>query len=237
MQIMKTTFKKTAVCLGAFLLVSVAGVRADYITLPVKWSQPIGFTDPQTIYGVDRLSDHTVGAVMANDWLCDDGSPIVAVRWWGSYIGQSAVDPTPFVNAFDISIHASVGTHPFSLPSDSALELYTSVTAQQEFVGYDEVGDAVYRYDAYLPSPYPQQMGVEYFLDIDLPTGQNWGWHDAALPYPNLDWAAMAPTHQGPWSTFQPNTELAFEIMTIPEPTTCVLLGLAGLALLRWRRS
>jgi hypothetical protein len=217
------------------LFVCMFTARADYIYLPVKWSQPIGW-DTGVITGVDRLSDHTVNMVMANDWLCDGSGPIVAVRWWGSYIGSSTIIPTGYINNFDISIHSSVGSHPSSLPSTS-LEFWGNVTAQQEFVGYDAAGDAVYRYDAYLPTPFVQVNGTEYFLDIDRPTGQNWGWHEAALPWPVLDWAAYGTSHVGPWATYSPNTELAFELMIIPEPSTIALLALGGVLLLQRRRS
>jgi hypothetical protein len=228
---MKNSFKTTA-GVSLVLFVCLVAARADFINLPVKWSQPVGLTN-SVIFGVDRLSDHTANQVMANDWLCDGSGPIVAVRWWGSYIGVSTVRPTNFINNFDISFHSSIGSHPFSLP-DSGGIVWTNIIAQEEFVGFDEAGDAVYRYDAYLPAPFIQINGTEYFLDIDRPTGENWGWHEAALPWPVLDWAAMGTTHNGPWATYLPYTELAFELM-VPEPSIIALLALGGLALL-WRK-
>jgi hypothetical protein len=231
---MKNLYKIT-VGIALALFVCLVTARADYIDLPIKWSQTVGVSN-SVILGVDRLSDHTANTVMANDWLCDGSGPIVAVRWWGSYIGSSTVIGTGYINNFDLSIHASDGsesTHPFSSPT-SLFAYYQNLTVQQEFVGFDTVGDAVYRYDAYLPMPFYQVYNTEYFLDIDRPTGENWGWHEAALPWPVLDWAAVGTNHNGPWETYTPYTELAFELM-IPEPSTIALLGLGGLALL-WRK-
>jgi hypothetical protein len=87
--------------------------------------------------------------------------------------------------------------------------------------------------DAYLMSPFEQEPGMEYFLGICKPTGEQWGWHDTSLLSPILDFAAVAPGQPGPWSTYQPHTDLAFELMVIPEPGTTALMVIgSGLLLL-----
>ena len=88
----------------------------------------------------------------------------------------------PGVVPFDISFHDSTantvpgGGHPFSLPT--TLLLLQPVVAQEFYVGVDQGGDYVYRYDAYLPQWFYQQgttaNPIEYFMDIDQPLGQNW---------------------------------------------------------------
>jgi hypothetical protein len=228
-------------------------MQADYIPLPVKWSQPIGFTtDPagnSVILGRDRLSDHTMGVVRADDFICNSPEPIVAVRWWGSYIGVGPasgqlprpVSP-PAVVPFDISFHLSTQSlvptniHPFSLPVDQPLSLQP-VLAQEAFVGVDQAGDYVYRYDAYLPQPFFQEgtaaHPLEYFIDICKPTQENWGWHET--PFGGLDFPAMAPGHFGPWASDAPH-DLAFELMVVPEPGTVALLATGGLWLIVIRR-
>ena len=87
---------------------------AHYIDLPVKFTQT-----PWDPDGTDWLSDHTMGQVMADDFVCDDPDPIVAVRWWGSY-EDSQYDPPPG-QPFDISFHFSVGAHPTSVPGQRHL--------------------------------------------------------------------------------------------------------------------
>lgn len=237
--------KASCILAIAAFLAFVMPVSADYIPLPVKWSQPIGFNAAGFIIGKDRLSDHTVNVVRADDFICNINQPIVAVRWWGSYIGEgpgSGLQPRPttppgVIGPFDISFHLSVGgPHPFSLPEMTPLYL-TTVHAQEAFVGVDEFGDYVYRYDAYLPTPFFQQGSpthpIEYFLDIDKPTQESWGWHES--PFGGLDFPAVAPTHFGPWTHDLPH-DLAFELMTIPEPTQAVFAMLGGLSLLALRR-
>ena len=136
-------FILTSLC----ILLAANFVSADYIQLPVKWSQLPAFYD-----GMDYLSNYPSGIVRADDFECDDPAPIVAVRWWGSYLGE--YEPRPdqpgFWKPMDISFHLSDrNEHPYSLPTDPALSLQR-VLAQEEFVGVDARGEAVYMYNAFL---------------------------------------------------------------------------------------
>jgi hypothetical protein len=242
------SFKLFAAAL-AVMAVCVTTAFADFIPLPVKWSQPIQYDAAGDIIGRDRLSNDTLGKVMADDFVCTNADPIVAVRWWGSYIGEgpnSGAIPRPNtgpgVIPFDISFHLSTimsqpgVTHPFSIPTNLlSLQL---VLAQEAFVGVDQSGDYVYRYDAYLPQPFLQQgttaNPIEYFIDIDQPSFELWGWHET--PLINLDFPATAPTHYGIWANDPPH-DLAFELMTgIPEPGVMTLTGLGLLLWLAGRR-
>jgi len=242
----RKSLKLYAAALGAMAIYATTAL-ADFIKLPVKWSQPIQYNAGATIIGVDWRSDHTSGGIMADDFLCTTLDPIVAVRWWGSYVGEgpntgAVPRPTtpPGTIPFDIAFHNSTanstpGVHPFSLPT--GLLYLQPVFAQEDYVGVDQSGDYVYRYDAYLPQPFYQQgttaNPLEYFLAIDQPSGQNWGWHES--PPQIMDFPAFSPTHTGPWVTVQ-TQDLAFELMTVPEPGVLALGGLGVLAVLTGRR-
>lgn len=231
----------TALAAVCTAVIGAATVQANPVNLPVKWSQPICPTagDPNTIFGLDRESQKgppgVPSQILADDFI-GDGTPLFAVRWWGSYLFNPSVQPDMKV-PFQIAIHFSdangnPAVHPFSLPA-TTMQAYPDVLAFQHFVGFDKAQEAVYVYEAMLPTPFPQEAGIEYFISIERhfnpndPTGQRWGWHDTCEP--RLDWAAVTFQKFGPWDTYtvpqpDPNslihTNLAFELMTIPEPAT-----------------
>ncbi|MCJ7655918.1 MAG: PEP-CTERM sorting domain-containing protein [Dehalococcoidia bacterium] len=197
----------------------------------MKWSQPPDYL------GLDLISNHPSEITRADDFICNDPAPIVAVRWWGSYIGETTPrdEQSGFWKSMDISFHLSDGNdHPLSLPVNPYLSLQT-VLAQETFWGEDAQGELVYEYNASLPQPFYQELGVEYFIDIDDPLEGNWGWHTAESQ--NLDYSAsQSPNHIGPWA-HDPDAyvDLAFELM-VPEPATIALLGLGALSLIRSRK-
>ncbi len=234
------TFYKGATVL-AMVLVLAGAAMAEYIDLPIKWSQAPN--DPQ---GGDWISNGQT-QIVADDFPCTDRDPLVAVRWWGSYYGETATPrPVGHVGPFEIAFYYSVpgatAPHPLSLPGDKVAAW--QVTAQEQVIGREMNDDFVYRYDAYLPQAFDQWLysqnpanGIkgELWMSIGNPLEYNWCWEAAAIPHPVADYAAYYHLPQG-WQSSQ-LTDMAFELMT-PEPATLALvgLGLAGLAARRRRR-
>ena len=224
---------------------------ANPVDLPSKWSQPICTNANGQIFGLDRLSQKpqpgtTPGQILADDFIAG-APPIIGVRWWGSYIDVSNQLPDTKID-FQVSIHASNGNaanHPFSLPT-TVLAVYPAVHAFQTFVGRDKAFEAVYRYEALLPTPFTQIQGQEYFISIeklfDTFSPGRWGWHDACDH--RFDYAAVTQSKFGPWTTYtvpqpDPNgllhTDLAFELL-VPEPGTAAMMFLPLLGLVARRR-
>ena len=168
--------KKIIIMSFAVLLLVSSAALADFIDLPVKWSQT-----PWDPAGADHHSMGPHGFVVADDFTCDSLDPIVAVRWWGSYLGVGNVRPNGFTAPFHISFHLSMpggpaAPHPFSTPGPQVY--FVTVGAQEVFVGHDTSGEAVYRYDAHIP-PFDQwfysqhsPIPGELWIDIDRPIDQ-----------------------------------------------------------------
>jgi hypothetical protein len=212
---------------------------ADYITLPIKWSQ-----QPNDPNGGDWSSNGFTQFV-ADDFQCTDPDSIKAVRWWGSYFSETAA-PRPdgyasFTIAFFLSTPGQPEAHPYSLPVAPPVATYLNITAQEVNVGREENDEFVYRYDAYLPKAFDQwtwsqsaDNGIpgELWIGIFANTSgvDSWGWEAALVTHPVLDYAAYANIGTGwQWQSSQ-NTDMAFELMT-PEPATLALLGLGAAAL------
>lgn len=219
---------------AVMMLAFACAVSADYIDWPIKWSQI-----PWDFNGDDWPSDERPW-IMADDFECYDEDMIWAVRWWGSYIGDQNQHQDGWVFPVHIRFYLSVGDHPYSLPG--AEVFYDEVEAQEVFVGRDYKNEPVYRYDAYLTRPfdqwtYSQQSPNrgELFIGITI-VQPSWGWHEVVPPHPRLDFAALWDGAK--WNST--DTDMAFELMTIPEPGTLASFALAlsslGIGLRFWRR-
>ena len=227
------------------MLVLAVPAFADFIPLPVKWSQL-----PDMDIGMDHLSIH-IEPVVADDYISQTLDPIVAVRWWGSYIGYNGQPPSDyvFVPGFAVPFHLGFytdvpagPTEPFSHPGTLVYD--TVVFAQEEFFGTSGDPESVFMYNAYLPEAFdqaqyhPAEGPAVLWLRIDRYDREDWGWHESVTH--NIDDAVTGP-HLGPWAPLfkkdGSSADMAFELMIIPEPTTMLLVAFGSIGLLMlWRR-
>lgn len=204
------TANKFSLLLVATVLLGIVGTAsADPLpNEPLKFQQlPMVATKilEDTYYGHDELStayripgvtqNLYQGTFMADDFADRVASPVVHVRWWGSYMNQ----PThpggvkDFLIAFETDVPADP-TGGFSHPGDILLSqvvslgplAYHSGTFTETKIREADplLGEALYEYNAELACPFPQQIDTVYWLKIvalvdpERDSMLQWGWHN-----------------------------------------------------------
>jgi hypothetical protein len=135
------------------------------------------------------------GTFMADDFADNYSSPVVHLRWWGSYIAdpnQSGVQQ--FLITFESDVPALPGG--FSQPGTPLLSqivtpgaLSTGSGTFTETLINGNVPEHLYQYNAELSVPFPEQKDTVYWLKIvalSQDTAMQWGWH-------NRDYTIMDP--------------------------------------------
>jgi hypothetical protein len=168
---------------------------------------------------------------MADDFADRVSSPVVHVRWWGSYLEQTAppdiggVGVQEFLISFESDIPANPTTG-FSQPGVPLLSQvvrlgplapHSGTFIETPIRGPDPLlGEALYEYNAELLCPFPQQADTVYWLKIVALVdperdGQlQWGWHNR--DYTIFDPFASAPPNvlpgEHPDGTLPDGTEI-----------------------------
>lgn len=169
-----------------------------------------GHDEFSTAYGPsDPLGSPYQGRFMADDFADRFDTPVVHLRWWGSYMGQEHIYGTGvkrFYIGFESDVPASP-TNPFSHPGTPLLEQFVtkgplapgSGTFTETLIrGPDPlIGESLYEYNAELACPFPEQRDTVYWLKIVALVDQQqdgaieWGWH-------NRDWTVPDPLASTP---------------------------------------
>ena len=149
---------------------------------------------------------------MADDFADRLNQPVVHVTWWGSYLDQittpEGVDK--FLIAFEKDIPAHTPgpdgvTMPFSRPGEPILSQVVkrvdlasglapgSGTFTEDWVspGGPPLNETLYKYNAELRCPFPQEADTVYWLKIVALVDQEtqgdirWGWHNRDYTVPD----------------------------------------------------
>jgi hypothetical protein len=144
---------------------------------------------------VNAASQIYTGSYFADDFSDKVSTPVVHVKWWGSYLGTSGpiANPAPqFLIAFESDVPAVPGVSTSRPGSVLQYEIVTAgalspasgtftETLEQTVVG----GEDLYRYNAELAVPFPEQADTVYWLKIvaldssgQVPGLFQWGWHN-----------------------------------------------------------
>ncbi len=166
-----------------------------------------GHDEPSTAILNDTIYQ---GGYMADDFADTLDTPVVHVRWWGSYANDvygSGVKK--FLISFESDVPAGADQdHPWSHPGTPLLTQVVTVTMAPLVAGsgtfietsvatpgppdFPPPPDTLYQYNAELDCPFPEEANTVYWLKIvalidpaeDGPI--NWGWHDR-------DWSLFDP--------------------------------------------
>ena len=158
---------------------------------------------------------------MADDFADHFNSPVVHVKWWGSYLNRPTSIPDPRVRRFLISFEEDVPVGPnnplrFSHPGEPLLNQIVSLDADGVFKpregtftetmipGSTSVDGPIFEYNAelHLDKSFPQKAETVYWLkivvldeienpNIPLDLRLQWGWH-------NRDYTIMNPLASTP---------------------------------------
>jgi hypothetical protein len=154
------------------------------------------------------------GDFMADDFADTLSTPVVHVKWWGSYLGNSeqfgnikkfliafeSDVPTP--NPLGYSYPDPLGPIHSQIVTVGALSpLSGTFTETFKSNGGPPLGEHLYEYNAELAIPFPQLKDTVHWLKIvalvDIPVGVNpqdpmaqiprWGWHNRDYTQQNLN--------------------------------------------------
>jgi hypothetical protein len=164
---------------------------------PIKWLQL-----PDMAHGVN-IASLPPDRIAADDWLCNDGTPVTEVHFWGSYLSpegrehwqqdnpgppHSALPPPPVIETFLLRIFEDIpaGTdpeQPYSHPGELLFEFKID-PAEVRSRYWDSVPhrrpnghlwwEHKFYYAAKLPEPFEQKEGAIYWLSISAsPSSQD----------------------------------------------------------------
>lgn len=228
---MSTTFNRLFVFLLFVMASAMLATQSQADPLPnevVKFSQqPMistavnttgviysGHDEISTIYGPGNNATQPIyqGQFMADDFSDTVSTPVVHITWWGSYHGVASAPQPPvqqFLIGFDSDNPATAGqtSYPkapiqYELVNPGVLSPGSGTFTETPLGIQDINGDFIYKYNAELANPFPEQANVVYWLKIAAVVGgnptpgpgvTNWGWHNRDYTIQDLLAAPVSP--------------------------------------------
>jgi len=218
---MKT--RRHIVATAGLALAAMVGSETDLLAHPLPGQllkfgqQPMDNTpvDGALFWGHDELStsygDHTTGlygnnAALPSTFMADDfadkvSTPVVHVKWWGSYLQNQMFNHVQkFLISFETDVPAQPGgwSYPGAPLSNQVVTPGAlspgSGTFTETFVsaGGAPLNEGLFEYNAELALPFQQQADTVYWLKIVALVDPNqdgairWGWHNRDYTQQNL---------------------------------------------------
>lgn len=129
------------------------------------------------------------GDFMADDFADNYSTPIVHLKWWGSYMNNNYTGGgvQQFLIAFESDVPSPPGnfSHPGTVLSSEIVNFTNSAlpgagTFTEKLIN-GGAPEHLYQYNAELALPFPEQQDTIYWLKIVALTNDQqlqWGWHD-----------------------------------------------------------
>ena len=209
-------------------------------TVYPRYNDPIGPDDP-------RFVEQYIGCYMADDFADYEHSPVIRVKWWGSYLGEREEPGMPFmpqpVNRFVIAFESDMPAQgepgqPDYIPSHPDVLLQHEVvdrapagtipapgmfTEKHVSFGGPACFEDLFEYEAILANPFPQDPNTVYWIKIvavvELPPDHPF-WKDISAAQDMCDFLQY---HYNPYQYDAPVTRWGWHNRdyTIRDPYAC----------------
>ena len=150
--------------------------------LPLNGPEYFGHDELSTAYRDPDLPIQFEGCYMADDFADLKDTPVIKIKWWGSYLENEQVEPIMrFLIAFEADIPAVgqpgdvgyVASHPGLVLSTQFVNRATVLPLNPGEYSETLIGpggspcfEALYEYEAVLANPFPQEPDTVYWLKI-----------------------------------------------------------------------
>jgi hypothetical protein len=231
---MNTSTPNPAVLLAPLLI--LAGAAQSEIV----YSQPTTSNPANVEFGWNSASEPrpTRNFKHADNFVLEADSTISSVRWWGNSEGITNIDLSNF-DSFTIEFYTNR-----TLPNGNIRprDLFASTTLSTGATNAIATGRAApngaleYIQEATLGTEVSLLAGESYWIAISArsvnPSADAWQWQDSD-DYDTL--SSSFDYNQNRWIVLQ-DTDSAFELISVPSPTSLSILAMGGLLAQRRRR-